>query len=192
MSVLKQVINFSNEFSTFATEFIAMIIRGNNPSFEESLYLRPEMVFFRFLQEWLEKTQRSTYAIVVGSYALHTLLCLCGSCQHEFLPNDMDIFLNLLDPFAVFHILNEFFRIHDAFKCIGTTYNSSYTRGRQSIKSMIRGILEFGNQTEDGTKAIQIIIWQNTSARTEIDLAKRVVQSFDISVCRVARQEQRA
>jgi hypothetical protein len=146
----------------------------------------PETKLFAYIQNWLKRRTIGGHAIIAGSYALHAFMCSSGQSeytnQHGFVPNDIDIYLNIQMSMMVM-IVTSFLVMHSEYALVNFQFKNSYP----NTSSHIEGIIEFRLVSVDKATKVQLISWNSdASFFSAYELGHAVISLFDISVCRVA------
>jgi hypothetical protein len=157
----------------------------NNPS-QPTMEASPELKFFAHIQKWLRKQTIGRHAIIAGSYALHAFMCSSGQSeytnQHCFVPNDIDIYVNVQMPTLIM-LITGFIVMHTEYALL----NFEIKKGYSNNSVRIDAIVDFRLLSADQCIKVQVIAWnQDATFYSAYDLGHAVISAFDISVCRVA------
>jgi hypothetical protein len=164
-----------------------MIIACTNNAFQACIGASGEADLFAHIQKWLAKFYPAgKHAVIAGSYALHSFMCSSGQSefteQHEFVPNDIDIYVNAQIP-TIFWMVSDFFDKHTQYGFTNLEIRGQYPGNQTGVK----GILEFRLISWDKASKVQFICWNPGMVFcSAYQLGHAVIRSFDISVCRVA------
>ena len=163
-----------------------MIMECTNNHNKATMEAFPELIFFSYLQNWLNQRTVGRHAIIAGSYALHSFMCSSGQSEytnrHGFVPNDIDIYLNVQMPMLIM-VVTSFIVMHSEY----ALQNFEIKKGYSNNSVRIDAIINFRLLSADQCIKVQLISWnQDATFYSVYDLAHAVISAFDISVCKVA------
>lgn len=153
---------------------------------------RVEIKFFEHGQDFLKMRGFSEKLVIAGSYALWNYLHYCSGKntsieKNKFVPNDVDFYLFAEDPCVAYWMMASF-RMNNP-ECEMLDISTKRSNGNyENVKQIVHIIdLSLKDPNLPCATKIQIVCWEpDEMIASTSDLAKNIIGTFDISVCRVA------